>query len=166
MIFADIPSAVSVFLDANVFVYHFTVHPQFGAAATVLLERIENRDIIGVTSASVLADVSHRLMTLEASDVFGWSMTGIAHRLERHPSEVQNLARYRQALDDISQLGMQIVPVTGSFVSIGADWSRQYGLLCNDALIITVMRDQRLQHLASHDADFDRVPGIVRYAPA
>ncbi|MGH7169036.1 MAG: type II toxin-antitoxin system VapC family toxin, partial [Gemmataceae bacterium] len=86
--------------------------------------------------------------------------------LKRHPSEVQNLARYRQALDDISQLGMQVVPVTGSFVSLAADVSRQYGLLCNDALIITVMRDQGLQHLASHDADFDGVPGIIRYAPA
>jgi predicted nucleic acid-binding protein len=165
MTFADIPAGVAVFLDANVFVYHFTVHPQFGAAATTLLERIENRDIHGVTSASVLADVFHRLMTLEAHDLLGWPMKGIAHRLKRHPKEVQNLARYRQALDGISQLGMQIVPVTGPFVSLAADVSRQYGLLCNDALIITVMRDQGLQHLASHDADFDRVPSIVRYAP-
>lgn len=165
MTFADIPAGVAVFLDANVFVYHFTVHLQFGAAATALLDRIENRDVHGVTSASVLADVSHRLMTLEASDVLGWSMTGIAHRLKRHPSEVQQLSRYRQALDEISQLGMQIVPVTGAVVSLAADVSRQYGLLCNDALIIIAMRDQGLQHLASHDGDFDRVPGIVRYAP-
>ncbi|HEY7328111.1 MAG TPA: type II toxin-antitoxin system VapC family toxin [Gemmataceae bacterium] len=166
MIFGDIPTGVAVFLDANVFVYHFTMHPQFSAAATALLERIENRDIHGVTSASVLADVSHRLMTLEAHDLLGWPMQGIAHRLKRHPNEVQKLTRYRQALDEISQLGMQIVPVTGPFVSLAADVSRQHGLLCNDALIITVMRDQGLQFLASHDADFDRIPGIVRYAPA
>lgn len=166
MIFADLPASVAVFLDANVFVYHFIVHPQFGAAATVLLERIENRDLVGFTSASVIADVSHRLMTLEANDVLGWPMRGIAHRLKRHPNEVQNLTRYRQALDEISQLGIQIVPVTGAFVSLAADVSRQHGLLCNDALIIAIMRDQGLQHLASHDADFDRVPGIIRYAPA
>jgi predicted nucleic acid-binding protein len=166
MTFADLPAGAVVFLDANVFVYHFIVHPRFGAAATALLERIEKRDLFGVTSASVIADVSHRLMTLEANDVLGWPMTGIANRLKRHPSEVQTLARYRQALDEISQLVMQIVLVTGSFVSLAADMSRQYGLLCNDALIITVMRDQGLQNLASHDADFDRVPNIVRYAPA
>jgi predicted nucleic acid-binding protein len=166
MTFADLPAGVAVFLDANVFVYHFIVHLQFGAPATALLERIENRDLVGVTSASVIADLSHRLMTLEANDVLGWPMTGIAHRLKRHPNEVQNLARYRQALDEISQLGMQIVPVTGAFVSLAADVSRQHGLLCNDALIVVVMRDRGLQHLASHDADFDRVTGIIRYAPA
>ena len=166
MTFADLPAGVRVFLDANIFVYHFTTHALFGAAATAFLERIENREFVGVTSAAVIADVSHRLMTMEASDVLGWPMTGIAHRLKRHPSEVQKLTRYRSALDDVSQLGLLIVAVTGSFVSLAADVSRQYGLLCNDALVITIMRDQGIQHLASEDADFDRVPSIIRYAPA
>jgi predicted nucleic acid-binding protein len=166
MTFDDLPAGTRVFLDANIFVYHFIVHPQFGAAATTLLERIENGDFFGVTSVSVIADVYHRLMTLEASDLLGWPMNGMAHRLKRHPDEVQKLARYRQALDEISILPLQIVPLTTSFVARAADVSRQHGLLCNDALIVAVMRDQGLQHIASHDADFDRVTGIIRYAPA
>jgi len=32
-------------------------------------------------------------------------------------------------------------------------------------LVVAVMRDHGLTHLASHDADFDRVPGITRYGP-
>lgn len=166
MILADLPAGVQGFLDANIFVYHFIVHPQFGAAATALLERIENGDLLGITSTSVIADVYHRLMTLEAHDVLAWPMNGMAHRLKRHPGEVQKLAPYRQALDEISMLPLQIVPITGSFLSLAADVSRNHGLLCNDALIVTVLRDRGLQHLASDDADFDLVPGIVRYAPA
>jgi predicted nucleic acid-binding protein len=160
-----LPAGVTVFLDANVFIYHFSQHPQFGAAATALLERIENHEMMGITSASVMVDVSHRLMTLEASVVLGWPMTGIAHRLKRHPAEVQNLSRYRQALDEITLLGIHILPITGPLVSLAADVSRQHGLLCNDALVVAVMRDHGLTHLASHDADFDRVAGITRYAP-
>jgi predicted nucleic acid-binding protein len=38
--------------------------------------------------------------------------------------------------------------------------------LTNDALIVAVMQAHGLTNLASHDADFDRVPGITRYAPA
>jgi predicted nucleic acid-binding protein len=38
--------------------------------------------------------------------------------------------------------------------------------LSGDALIIAVMREHGLVSLASHDADFDRVAGIVRYGPA
>lgn len=74
MTFDDLPTGTRVFLDANMFIYHFIVHPQFGAAATTLLERIENGDFFGVTSTSVIADVYHRLMTLEASDLLGWPM--------------------------------------------------------------------------------------------
>jgi predicted nucleic acid-binding protein len=50
-------------------------------------------------------------------------------------------------------------------VAQAADLSRQYGLLTNDALVIALMQDQGLTYLASNDADFDRIPGIIRYAP-
>jgi predicted nucleic acid-binding protein len=47
-----------------------------------------------------------------------------------------------------------------------AEISQQTGLLHNDALTISVMRATLLTNLASADPDFDRVPGITRYAPA
>jgi hypothetical protein len=34
MIFADLLAGASVFLDANIFVYHFTLHSRFGPACT------------------------------------------------------------------------------------------------------------------------------------
>ena len=51
-------------------------------------------------------------------------------------------------------------------MSLAADLSCQHGLLSNDALVVSVMRDRGLSALASHDPDFDRVPGLTRYAPA
>ena len=57
------------------------------------------------------------------------------------------------------------LPVTGPLVSLAADIIRQYGLLTHDALIVCIMRYHRLTALASLDADFDRVPGLTRYAP-
>lgn len=35
-----------------------------------------------------------------------------------------------------------------------------------NALIVSMMEAHRLTQLASHDTDFDRVPGVTRYAPA
>ena len=43
--------------------------------------------------------------------------------------------------------------------------SQQTGLLSNDALLIAVMQANGLTNLASHDSDFDRVPGLTRYTP-
>jgi predicted nucleic acid-binding protein len=155
-----------VFIDANCLVYAATSDPQFGAACQRLLEQIENKKFQGCTSAHALGDLSHRLMTIEAALLFGRPMTGIANWLRRHPGEVQRLAQYRQSIDDLQAIPLPILPVTGTEVSRAADFSRQYGLLTNDALIVAVMQAHGLSHLASLDADFDRVPGLTRYAPA
>jgi len=165
MTFEDIPAGSAVFVDTNTFVYAFNSDPQFGPACEGLLQRIENRQLQGITSGQVVAEMAHRLMTLEAAPLLGRSPTGLANWLKRHPAEVQKLARYRQAIDELTLIGIQILPVTGPYVSLAADISRQFGLLTNDALVVVVMQDHRLSHLASHDADFDRVPGLTRYAP-
>ena len=95
--FKDIPHGATILIDANIFIYYFTAHPQFGKACDDLLDRVDRHEIGGVTSSDVLADVSHRLMTLEAADSLGWSMSGIGHRLKHNPAEVQKLVRYRGA---------------------------------------------------------------------
>lgn len=165
MTFDDILAGCVVFLDANCLVYAASSDPQHGTACQRLLEQIENKVFEGCTSAHVLGDLSHRLMTIEAALLLGRPMTGIAGWLRRHPAEVQRLNRCRQAIDDLQAIPITILPVTGAQVSRAADFSRQYGLLTNDAVIVAIMHEHGLTHLASNDADFDRLPGIIRYAP-
>jgi predicted nucleic acid-binding protein len=166
MTFDAIAVGQSVFVDANVFLHYFTMHPRYGPACQKLLDRIDNHEITGFTFASVLAEVVHRLMTIEACQRFNWPAKGIARRLRRHPAEVQQLTRSRQAVDEIILIGLDVLPVGRSQVSLAPDLSRQTGLLCGDALIVAVMQANGLTLLASKDPDFDRVPGITRYAPA
>jgi predicted nucleic acid-binding protein len=165
MTFTDIPAGAAVFLDANVLVYATTSHPAYGVACEGLLDRIEHQDIQGFTSSPVLADVAHRLMTMEACDRFGWPVQGIASRLRRHPGEVQQFVSPRRAVDEILAARLQILPVGVDPVSRAVDLARPFGLLMGDALIVAVMQAHGLSHLASLDADFDRVQGLSRYAP-
>jgi predicted nucleic acid-binding protein len=51
-------------------------------------------------------------------------------------------------------------------LATAAALSQQIGLLTNDALIVAVMQAHGLSRVASNDSDFDRVPGLMRYAPA
>ena len=37
-------------------------------------------------------------MTIEAMQAFGWKSAGIALRLRNHPTQVQTLKRFRQAI--------------------------------------------------------------------
>ncbi len=165
MTFADLVGGTALFVDANVLLYYFTAHVRFGPACKDLLDRIDKRELKGYTSAPVLGEVVHRLMATEARRLFGWPAQGVANRLRRHPAEVQQLSHYRRAIDELSLIGVRILDVTGPLVSLAADVIRQTGLLNNDAVIVSTMQQHGLTDLASNDADFDRVPGLTRYAP-
>jgi predicted nucleic acid-binding protein len=166
MTFDAIPAGLAIFVDANILLYYFTAHARYGPACQKFLDRIENKEDVGYSSAHVLAEVVHRLMTIEACRRFVWPVRGIARRLRRHPAEVQQLSRSRQAVDKLTLIGLDVLPVGKGDVSLAADMSRQFGLLCGDALVVAVMQAHGLVHLASKDTDFDRVPGLTRYAPA
>jgi predicted nucleic acid-binding protein len=166
MTFADLVAGDRIVLDANTFVYHFSQHPQYGAPCTDLLVRIARREVEGFVMTHVLTETAHRLMLLEASQHFGWPQTGVLRRLQKQPTLIQQLLAYRQSIEQVVQIGTHVLITGPGQVLAAADVSRQIGLLSNDALIVALMREHGLTNIASHDADFDRVPGIVRYAPA
>jgi predicted nucleic acid-binding protein len=165
MTFADLLAGDAVFVDANILTDHFQPHPVWGPACSHLLQRIENGELAGSTSTHVLSELSHRLMTIEASVLFGWPFAGIANRLRTHPARVQQLTAFRLAVDRVLQSSLQVLVVAPPLVSTAAALSQQVGLLSNDALIVAVMQANGLTRLASSDQDFDRVPGLTRYEP-
>jgi hypothetical protein len=63
-----------------------------------LLKRVEQRGLVGLTSTHVLADLAHRLMTLEAINLFGWPTAAIAARLRKHHGEIGKLNVHQQAV--------------------------------------------------------------------
>jgi predicted nucleic acid-binding protein len=164
--FADLQKGDLVFLDANTLVYHFQPHSTLGQVCTDLLERIEHQELVGSTSTYILTEVAHRLMVLEACTLNGWSLAGTTGRLQKYPDKVRPLTRFRQALQEIPRYRIQVLTIPASLIDSAAHISQQTGLLSNDALTVSVMQGNGLTNLASHDSDFDRVPGITRYAPA
>jgi predicted nucleic acid-binding protein len=191
MTFASIPHGSRLFLDANTLVYYFTADLHFDAACLQLVDRIARQEIQGITSAQVVADVAHRVMTLEAMHAFGLPAKGIVAHLRQHPAVVQKLTRFRQAVDLVAPMGIQVMlavdyvgriahcrvdlvapmgiqvmPLDLALASRAAARGQQYGLLTGDALIVAVMEHYLVTELARNDADFDRVPGLTRYAPA
>jgi predicted nucleic acid-binding protein len=166
MTFSQIPANASVFLDANVLVYYFAPDPTFGPECQLLIDRIARyQDFVAFTSTHVLSELAHHLMVLEAVQRFGWPLAGITRRLRTHPAEVRQLSAFRRAVDEVPRLGIEVLPVERHLSPLVASLSQLHGLLTNDGYILATMQDQAIRHLASNDADFDRVPGLTRYAP-
>jgi predicted nucleic acid-binding protein len=166
MTFADLPAGASLFLDANVLVYHFQPHPVLGPACSQLIQSIENDQVRGLTSTHVLSEVAHRLMAMEASLLPGWTASKVIQRLRQQPAVLQSLTRFRSAVQTVLQSRIGLLTIAPALIASATAISQQTGLLTNDALIVAVMQQHGLTNLASNDADFDRVPGLTRYAPA
>jgi predicted nucleic acid-binding protein len=166
MIYADLPTGNTIFVDAGPFIHHFEPNPLYVPPSTSFLERIENKEIDGVTTTHIVSEVAHRLMTIEAMQTFGWKSAGIALKLRNHPSEVQTLRRFRRAIQEIPLFGVRITVIDLTWPDLAAGITQLSGLLHNDALVIAAMRALGVTNLASADLDFDRVAGITRYGPA
>jgi predicted nucleic acid-binding protein len=165
MTFADLATGDSVFVDANTLIYHFGPHPTFGTACRQLVQRIEGQDLLGFTATHTLAEVAHQLMIVEALTLPGWSPGKVKKRLRQQPGALQTLARFRAAVEMVLQSRIKVLTIDPPLLGTAATISQQCGLLTNDALIVAVMQANGLTRIASHDTDFDRVPGLTRYAP-
>ena len=165
MTFLDLVAGDAVFIDANTFVYHFAPDPRWSSSCGQLLQRIQNQQIAGHTSAAILSEVAHRLMTIEARARHLWTPGKLLHRLKQNPHIVQSLTSSEAAITSIVGSRVHIIPVDSGLIVAAAAMSRQTGLLTNDALALALMQAHGLTKLASNDSDFDRVPGITRYTP-
>lgn len=165
MTFLDLVAGDAVFLDANTFVYYFAPDPRWRSSCEQLLQRIQNQEIAGSTSAAILGEVAHRLMTIEAKTRHRWSSGKLLHHLKKSPNIVQTLTNSEAAVASIIASQVHIFPVDAALVVAATAVSRQTGLLTNDALTVALMQAHGLTKLASNDPDFDHVPGLTRYAP-
>jgi predicted nucleic acid-binding protein len=164
MILTDLVDGDSIFLDANILVYHFAPHPTHGPVCNDLIRRVENQALIASTSTAVLSDVAHHLMTFEASALFGWA-SKVVQRLRQDPSAVMKLSKFHICVGEVPKLGIRILTIPDTLIETAAMISRQTGLLSNDAFILAIMQHSGLSKIASNDTDFDRVPGLTRYGP-
>lgn len=162
MALTEISDGSAVFVDANVFVYHFTGRSD---DCSSLLARIEGGELRGFTGQVSVLEVAHRLMMLEATER-GLSMRpNPAARLARQPHLTRQLSRYYFSVLTIPKLGIEVLPLPQDFITASQEFRQSHGLLVNDSLIPMHMRQAGLSILASADAAFDRVPGIKRFAP-
>ena len=161
---ASVPPSRHLFIDANIFIYHFTQSP-LTAACTAFLQRVEAGEILGSTSVVTLTEVAHRLMLLEAIRTFGLAPRTAVKHLKEHPPLVTQLTQYRIATAAIVAFNVTVVPVTPEHLLIAQQHCAQHGLLTNDALMSAVMYTLGLADLASNDPDLMLIPGLTIWQP-
>ena len=162
MTLAEVPDAAAVFVDANIFVYHFTgVSPECRG----FLERVERASIHGVTGAHILLEVLHRLMMIEAVTKGLISPSQPAKKLKQNWQVIQQLKDYNGCVNEIAALNVAVLPITQEIVRESEGLRRAHGLMTNDSITAALMIRHGLTNLATLDSDLQRVPGIALYQP-
>jgi predicted nucleic acid-binding protein len=161
---ATLPSGTRIFIDANIFIYHFTQGP-LTTACTAFLQRIEADDLHGVTSVVVLAEVAHRLMILEAIRTLGFPSRMAVKKLKENPTLVNQLSHYKVATARIPSFNVTVEPATFAHLQTAQELSARHGLLTNDSLTGAMMRSLTLTDVASNDSDLTTIPGLTVWRP-
>ncbi|MGB7293988.1 MAG: PIN domain-containing protein [Candidatus Aminicenantales bacterium] len=158
----DIPAGAEIFIDANIFVYHFTGN---SAECSEFLTRCEEGELNGVTSTIVNAEVMHRLMTAEAEFKKLAKAPHVLRKLTDRPEIVRRLTDYFAAGQAIYEIGIKILPLTAEVLLNSQSVRARYGLMVNDSLIAATMEEAGIDVLATNDDGFSRVDWIRVYEP-
>jgi len=158
----EISSGERVFVDATVFVYHYA-----GAspACRRLLERCERGDIKATTSAAALAEVSHRLMMMEAVSLGLVSTGNVAKKLRKKPGAVKKLHTYEDIVQRIPLMRVEVLSLDLKTLANASTLSAQYGLMVNDSIMASAAVTAGIEIIATADRDFRRVSELSVAVP-
>ncbi len=151
-----------VFVDATIFIYHFT-----GSSTECrdFLRKCEKGELRGITSVTVLAEVTHRLMMIEAVSRKLVPAGNVARKLRKRPATVKKLRLYQEQVEKIPLLGIEIIPLDLGIILSAATLRPRCGLMTNDSLIVATVLAKGIEQLASADSDFAKIEGITVYRP-
>jgi predicted nucleic acid-binding protein len=153
---ATIPRGARVFLDAPVFLLHFTgVSPE----CRELLERCERSEVRGVTSAHVLAQVAGSLARLAAAADAGES-GGAGPRSRERPT------LFDETVAQVPLMGVEVRSLDLRALLASAERADDTPRGVETALLLASAQDAGASALATTAADLGDLPGLRIHRPA
>ena len=158
----EIETGSRVFVDANIFIYHFT---GVSNECSDFLERCERGKLHATTTVSVIQEVLQCLMIVEATRNDLLQPPDVAEKLRKSPQTVKYLNEYFINTEKIQDMGIAIKPVLFDTLLNSHVVRLTSGLMINDSIIVAGMKQDRIQLLATSDRSFESVPEIQICTP-
>lgn len=163
---SEVPSGLEIFVDANIFIYHFSGPTEFTEPCFNFLLRIEEGDLIGYTSTTVLTEILHRLMIIEATEKLDIEPKNAIRYLKRHPQEVKKLTSHLSVPEKIKQMGLNFLTTNADDLIASNEIKKEFGFLTNDSINLSIMKRYNLKNIATNDPDFERIAYIQVWKPS
>ena len=154
---SDIKSGSEIFVDSNIFIYHFT---GVSDECSDFLGRCERGELIAMTSVNVILEVLHRLMMVEAVRKNLVKPPNVVKKLSKVPQKLKRLYEYSENTEKIQDMGVVIKPLIFETVVKSHVVRLTSGLMVNDSVIIASMKQEGVKLLATNDKTFEKVDEI------
>lgn len=166
----EFSSQETIFIDANIFIYHLDSSSPYQPACSSFLQRIEHQEITAIISAMVVDEVIYNSIILKGSQMMpGKSLASIRKRLTRdHKFSSSCYAFGQQIIDylDILRLGnFSIAETTFDITKQSCLLGQRYSLLPRDALHLATCYTFSIRHIATRDPHFENLPQITVWSP-
>lgn len=113
----SISSGSKVFIDSNIFIYHFTAHNIFGENCSSFLLRCASQEIIGYTSTNVIIETMHRLLIVEAVQTLHLAEYNVIKYLKEHSQRIKELPKHSELIEKIKEFNLTILQTSISDIS-------------------------------------------------
>ncbi|RKY02162.1 hypothetical protein DRP77_08380 [Candidatus Poribacteria bacterium] len=157
-----IPDGTLVFVDANIFIYHFA---GVSDKCTRFLQRVLKGEVKAVVSTIVMAELIHRRMVAEAVEKGFVTLRNAVRKLKENPRIVKLLSQYSRDVEAILALPIIVEPITRDDIISSGQLRERYGLMTNDSLNLACMERLGIRDIATRDEDFEAVEWINVWKP-
>jgi len=158
----DINAGSEVFVDSNVFIYHFT---GVSGECSDFLNRCERSELIAMTTVNVVLEVLHRLMMVEAVRKNLVKPPNVVKKLSKAPQKLKSLNEYFINTEKIHDMGIAIKPLEFETIIKSHEVRLDSGLMVNDSVIIASMKEEGVKLLATSDKAFKKIEEINVCSP-
>ena len=160
----------SIFVDANIFNFHFGKHPTYGLNCTEFLERIELSKVVAVTSDIVLNEVFYVEMIGKGCQILSTDKRWAVRKQFEHNedfakqcySHLQEISDYIRVMEGSN---LTIVNTGRDILFKSVELGAKYRLWTRDAIHTATCSFFQIMHIATKDEHFDRVSFLERWSP-
>jgi predicted nucleic acid-binding protein len=157
-----LPAGEDVLVDTNIFVYYLS---NLSPECKEILRRIARREVNVFVTTVIIAELLHRRMMAEAL-MKGLIFPGQpAKKLKAQPHLIQQLTDYTTDVEALLQLPLQVIEATVGDIQASHALRSAYGLFVNDSINLACATRLGIDNIATHDADFVRVPSLTVWEP-
>jgi len=158
----QLPAGTNCLIDTNIFLYHLAARSN---DCRHLIDRIGRGEISGYVTTSIIGELLHKRMMIEAVNAGLVSGSKPFEKLKRQPQLIAHLSSYITETLQLLQLPLTVIEVTEEDISWSHTLRRAYGMLVIDSINLACAVRRGIIDISTHDTDFLYVPNLKIWRP-